>query len=82
MWDTIAIIVLLGGLEYILWSITARHDKYMEVEDRETQAKQIEILDGILTELSILNSTDVTQPQQEEAHELQDDSRQEGMADA
>lgn len=79
MWDTIAIIVLLGGLEYILWSITACHDKKMEVEDRATQGRQIEILDDILTELSILNSTDTEH--KEEANEQSISGSSQVMAD-
>lgn len=59
MWDTIAIIVLLGGLEYILWLTSEHRDKLLEEEDRVTQQKQTELLDGILTELAIINSADV-----------------------
>lgn len=59
MWDTIAIIVLLGGLEYILWHTSEQRDKVLEQQDKVTQQQQIEILDGILTELAIINSADV-----------------------
>lgn len=68
MWDTIAIIVLLGGLEYALWLATTNHDRKMEREDAITQQKQIDILDGILTELAIINSTDITPVPSQEQH--------------
>ncbi len=54
MWETIAIIVTLGGLEFTLWLLDRRAAK----EDQELQRKQLEILDGILTELAIQNSED------------------------
>jgi len=56
MWETIAIIATLGGLEFVLWLLNRRAAKL----DREMQRKQLEILDGILTELAIQNSEDVT----------------------
>ena len=56
MWETIAIIAALGGLEFILWVLNRRAARL----DREMQHKQMEILDGILTELAILNSEDTT----------------------
>ena len=55
MWETIAIIVSLGGLEFTLWFLDRRAAK----RDHEMQNKQMEILDGILTELAIQNSEDV-----------------------
>jgi hypothetical protein len=55
MWETIDIIVVLGGLEFALWLLDRRAAKL----DRETQRSQLEILDGILTELAIQNSEDV-----------------------
>ncbi len=55
MWETIAIIVSLGGLEFILWFLDRRAAK----RDHEMQNKQLEILDGILTELAIQNSEEV-----------------------
>jgi len=55
MWETIAIIVTLGGLEFALWLLDQREAK----RDHEMQQKQLEILDGILTELAIQNSQDV-----------------------
>lgn len=55
MWETIAIIVTLGGLEFTLWLLDRRAAK----RDHEMQHKQLEILDGILTELAIQNSEDV-----------------------
>jgi hypothetical protein len=58
MWETIAIIVSLGGLEFMLWFLDRRAAK----RDHEMQNKQLEILDGILTELAIQNSEDVTKP--------------------
>ena len=56
MWETIAIIASLGGLELTLWLLSRRAAKL----DREMQRKQLEILDGILTELAIQNSEEVT----------------------
>jgi hypothetical protein len=56
MWETIAIIATLGGLEFVLWLLNRRAAKL----DREMQRKQLEILDGILTELAIQNSEEVT----------------------
>jgi hypothetical protein len=56
MWETIAIIASLGGLEFVLWLLNRRAAKL----DREMQHKQLEILDGILTELAIQNSEDAT----------------------
>jgi hypothetical protein len=55
MWETVAIIVTLGGLEFTLWLLDRRAAK----KDHEMQRKQLEILDGILTELAIQNSEDV-----------------------
>jgi hypothetical protein len=46
MWETIAIIVTLGGLEFTLWLL----DRRVEKRDHEMQIKQLEILDGILTD--------------------------------
>lgn len=54
MWETIAIILTLGGLEFTLWLLDRRAAK----RDHEMQRKQLEILDGILTELAIQNSED------------------------
>jgi len=48
--------VTLGGLEFALWLLDRRSAK----RDHEMQHKQLEILDGILTELAIQNSEDVT----------------------
>jgi hypothetical protein len=65
MWETIAIILSLGGLEFTLWFLNRRAAK----RDHEMQNKQLEILDGILTELAIQNSEDTTKdeaPQFEE----------------
>ena len=56
MWETIAIIAPLGGLEFTLCLLSRRAAKL----DREMQRKQLEILDGILTELAIQNSEEVT----------------------
>ncbi len=55
MWETVAIIVALGGLEFTLWLLNRRAAK----KDHDMQRKQLEILDGILTELAIQNSEDV-----------------------
>lgn len=52
MWETIAIIVTLGGLELILWLL----DRRVVKQYNEMQRKQPEILDRILTELAIQNS--------------------------
>jgi hypothetical protein len=49
MWETVAIIVTLGGLEFTLWLL----DRRAANKDHEMQRKQLEILDGILTELAI-----------------------------
>jgi hypothetical protein len=70
MWETIAIIASLGGLEFILWVLNRRAARL----DREMQRKQMELLDGILTELAILNSEDATnigrrEPEGEVGHE-------------
>jgi len=54
MWETIAIIVTLGGLELTLWLL----DRHAIKLDQEMQQKQLEIMDGILTELAIQNSND------------------------
>ena len=54
MWETIAIIVTLGRTEFTLWLLDRRAAK----QDHEMQRKQLEILDGILTELAIQNSDD------------------------
>lgn len=73
MWETIAIILSLGGLEFTLWFLNRRGAK----RDHEMQNKQLEILDGILTELAIQNSEDTTKaeaPQLEEVrHENAND---------
>ncbi len=63
MWETIAIIVALGGLEFTLWFLNRRAAK----RDHEMQNKQLEILDGILTELAIQNSEDTTNTGRREA---------------
>ena len=71
MWETIAIIVTLGGLEFILWLLDRRAAKV----DHEIQRKQLEILDGILTELAIQNSEDTSNPASAEAgSEVRDES--------
>lgn len=62
MWETIAIIVSLGGLELTLWLLDRRAAK----RDHEMQQKQMEILDGILTELAIQNAEDVSHAEQSE----------------
>ncbi len=55
MWETIAIIVTLGGLELVLWLLDRRAAR----RDHEMQRKQPEVLDGILTELAIQNTDDM-----------------------
>lgn len=59
MWDTIAIIVLLGGLEFLLWYWERNRQIKAELEDAVQQQKQLEVLDGILTEMILKNSEDV-----------------------
>ena len=76
MWETIAIILSLGGLEFTLWFLNRRAAK----RDHEMQNKQLEILDGILTELAIQNSEDVPKPvppYPEEGHRANADVRNE-----
>jgi len=63
MWETIAIIVTLGGLEFTLWLLDRRAAK----RDHEMQRKQLEILDGILTELAIQNAEEADNPTLSEA---------------
>ena len=58
MWETAAIIILLGGLEFILWYKERERQKMVEEADASAQQRQLELLDGILTELAIANSTD------------------------
>jgi len=70
MWETIAIIVTLGGLELTLWLLNRRAAKL----DREMQRKQLEILDGILTELAIQNSEDTSNAVPSETEEVRDQS--------
>lgn len=70
MWETVAIIVTLGGLELTLWLLGRRAAK----KDREMQQKQLEILDGILTELAIQNAEEVKTPPSEQGSEVQHDS--------
>ena len=67
MWETVAIIVTLGGLELTLWLLGRRAAK----KDREMQQKQLEILDGILTELAIQNAEEVKTPPSEQRSEVQ-----------
>lgn len=62
MWETIAIIVTLGGLEFTLWLLDRRAAR----RDHEMQRRQLEILDGILTELAIQNSEDISNAAGEE----------------
>jgi hypothetical protein len=57
--ETWLIIILLGGLEFTLWYIEHRRHKQIEAKDTIEQQRQTELLDGILTELSIANSEDV-----------------------
>jgi hypothetical protein len=58
MWDTVAIIILLGGLEFLLWYFERQRQMRIEEQDTIQQQKQLEVLDGILTELAIANSTE------------------------
>ena len=78
MWETIAIIVTLGGLEFTLWLL----DRHAAKRDHEMQRKQLEILDGILTELAIQNSEDTTIAIPSEAREeVPDEGAGRGTAD-
>jgi len=78
MWETIAIIVTLGGLEFTLWLL----DRHAAKRDHEMQRKQLEILDGILTELAIQNSEDATIAMPSEGEgEVPDGSAEGGTAD-
>ena len=70
MWETIAIILSLGGLEFTLWFLNRRAAK----RDREMQNKQLEILDGILTELAIQNSEDATKAEATASEEVRSES--------
>jgi hypothetical protein len=58
MLEAILIIVTLGGLEFLLWHIERKRQIRIEIEDVVQQGRQLEVLDGILTELAIMNSTD------------------------
>ena len=78
MWETIAIIATLGGLEFVLWLLNRRAARL----DREMQRKQLEILDGILTELAIQNAEDTNttgqrQTEDEAGHEAGGDPSEE-----
>jgi hypothetical protein len=78
MWETIAIIVTLGGLEFTLWVLDRRAAKL----DHEMQRKQLEILDGILTELAIQNSEETSDAVPSEAEEeARDESARRETAD-
>ena len=70
MWETIAIIVSLGGLEFTLWLLNRRAARH----DHEMQTKQLEILDGILTELAIQNSEDVSKTVPSQSQEVRSDN--------
>jgi hypothetical protein len=79
MWETIAIILSLGGLEFTLWFLTRRAAK----RDHEIQNKQLEILDGILTELAIQNSEDTTKAEAPQLEEVRSDNANKvGRADS
>ena len=60
MWETISIIFFLGGLEFLLWHLERRRQMKIEQQDDAVQHEQTEVLNGILTELAILNSDDIT----------------------
>ena len=45
MWETLAIIASLGGLELVLWLV-----------DRRRQERQLDVLESILTELTLHNA--------------------------
>ena len=66
MWENLAIIVTLGGLELTLWLL----DRCTIRQDHEMQRRQMEILDGILTELAIQNSEDTNSTRPSEAEEV------------
>ena len=77
MWETIAIIVSLGGLEFTLWFLDRRAAK----RDHELQNRQLEILDGILTELAIQNAEDVRQAMPPQPQEVPSEHANVGTAD-
>ena len=78
MWETIAIILSLGGLEFTLWFLDRRAAK----RDHEMQNKQLEILDGILTELAIQNSEDVSRAGPQTQEGVQSENGNVGKADS
>jgi hypothetical protein len=78
MWETIAIIASLGGLELTLWLLSRRAARL----DREMQRKQLEILDGILTELAIQNSEDASATGQRQSEgEAEDETGRDASED-
>ncbi len=58
MLEAFLIIVILGGLETLLWWLQRRHEEEVELEDKMMQAKQLVAMDGILTELAIQNGVE------------------------
>lgn len=76
MWETIAIIVALGGLEFTLWFLDRRAAR----RDHEMQSKQLELLDGILTELAIQNSEDGDTARSPQSEEVRNESPRVGTA--
>jgi len=78
MWETIAIILSLGGLEFTLWFLDRRAAK----QDHEMQNKQLEILDGILTELAIQNSEDLPKSVRPRSEEVRSENANVGTADS
>ena len=78
MWETIAIIVALGGLEFTLWFL----DRCAAKRDHEMQSKQLELLDGILTELAIQNSEDADKAVPPQLEEVRNESARVGTADS
>ena len=73
-----AIIVTLGGLEFTLWLLDRRAAK----RDHEMQSKQLEILDGILTELAIQNSVDVNSGRLPQPEGVRSENANVGTADS
>ncbi len=78
MWETIAIILSLGGLEFILWFLDRRAAR----RDHDLQNRQLEILDGILTELAIQNSEDVNRAGLPKLEGVQSENGDVGKADS
>jgi hypothetical protein len=58
MLEAWVIIIMLGGLEYVLWRVERKRSRREAEADAKLQRSQMAVLDGILTELVIRNQTD------------------------